>query len=123
MIVNLDKNGYVRDFAIIGTVSNGIEVECQDMDTFLQNPCAHYCVENVLYLDESKAVKLNEEWVLTDLRRQREVRCFSVINRGKLWYDKLTEVQLEELDAWYNAWLNVTETLTIPEKPSWIDVV
>ena len=57
------------------------------------------------------------------MRRQREIICFSVINRGKLWYDKLTEAQLEELDAWYNAWLDVTETLVVPETPSWIDAI
>lgn len=123
MIVNLDKNGYVHEFALIGTVSNGIEVACQDMEAFLQNPRAHYCVDNVLYLDESKAVQLNEALILTDLRRQRKIVCFPIINRGKLWYDKLSASQMEELTAWYHAWLNVTDTLAIPEKPSWIETI
>ena len=123
MLVNLDKNGYVYEFAVIGTVSNGVEVECQDMELFLQNPRAHYCVDNVLHFDESKAVQLNEAWIQADLRRQRDIICFPVINRGKLWYDKLTESQLEELTDWYNAWLNVTETLAIPDKPAWIEKI
>ena len=123
MIVNLDANGYVHEFAIIGTVKNGIEATCEDMETFLQNPRSHYCINNILYFDSSKAAQISDEWVLSDLRRQREIQCFSVINRGKLWYDKLTESQLEELDAWYNAWLDVTETKTIPEKPIWIDEI
>ena len=65
-----------------------------------------------------------EQWLhnqeLKDLRRQREIECFSVINRGYLWYYQLSESQLAELSAWYNAWLNVTETLEIPKKPSWL---
>ena len=54
------------------------------------------------------------------LRNKRENECFSVINRGQLWYNKLTEFQLVELDKWYTAWLNVTDTLIEPVKPSWL---
>ena len=54
------------------------------------------------------------------LRRLREIHCFSVINRGQLWYDTLTETQKQELKVWYQAWLDVTETKVIPEKPSWL---
>jgi hypothetical protein len=55
------------------------------------------------------------------LRAQREKECFSVINRGKLWYKQLSYEQERELELWYNAWLNATETLTIPERPNWVD--
>ena len=54
------------------------------------------------------------------LRAERERVCFPVINRGELWYARLTEEQKSELDAWYQAWLNVTETWKIPETPSWV---
>ena len=64
--------------------------------------------------------KQNEEFELQNLRQQREQECFSIINRGKLWYDNLTEEQLIELNTWYNAWLDVTETKVMPERPSWI---
>lgn len=57
---------------------------------------------------------------LTDLRHRREVECFPIINRGQLWYVKINEDQKEELKKWYDCWLNVTETLEIPEKPSWL---
>lgn len=57
---------------------------------------------------------------LEKLRRQRETECFPIINRGKLWYDDLTAEEREELKAWYVAWLNVTETFVIPEKPAWL---
>ena len=54
------------------------------------------------------------------LRAKREIECFPVINRGKFWYDSLTPERLQELNLWYHAWLNVTNTLTIPEKLEWI---
>lgn len=58
--------------------------------------------------------------VAEELRRQRERICFSVVNRGQVWYDTLTTVQKAELLLWYNAWLNVTETLKVPDMPCWI---
>ena len=48
-----------------------------------------------------------------NLRVTRQVECFAIINRGKLWYDNLT-------DKWYEDWLKVTETKVIPTKPSWL---
>lgn len=64
--------------------------------------------------------ELTEEEKLDLLREQREIECFPIVNRGKLWYDKLTERQINELDKWYQAWLDVTETKVIPIKPSWL---
>lgn len=55
------------------------------------------------------------------LRERRAKECFPIINRGKLWYDCLTPIQLGELKSWYWAWLNVTETLVIPTKPDWLN--
>ena len=55
-----------------------------------------------------------------DLREKREYECFSIINRGKLWYDTLTSEQIEELNEWYRAWLDVTTTLVEPKRPEWI---
>ena len=56
-----------------------------------------------------------------DIRRRRVLECFSVINRGKLWYDRLTVAEEIELTDWYNAWLDAPETLTVPVRPAWID--
>ena len=75
---------------------------------------------------------LEEE--LENLRFRRHQECFVVINRGKLWYDQLTESQLTELLNWYHEWLDITETYEkeynskgsvdietiIPAKPTWI---
>ena len=54
------------------------------------------------------------------LRKLREKECFELINRGELWYKRLTDEQKAELDGWYQAWLDVTETLEIPNKPDWL---
>lgn len=54
------------------------------------------------------------------LRRERERVCFSVINRGEAWYARLTPEQNEELQTWYQAWLDAPETGIKPETPSWI---
>lgn len=74
--------------------------------------------EGVILLDFDESV-LNE-YDKVELRTKRNIECFPIINRGKLWYDNLTQEQLEELDKWYNDWLNVTETLEEPVKPEWI---
>ena len=58
-----------------------------------------------------------------DIRKQREKECFPVINRGALWYNKLTETQKQELSAWYEEWLDAPETGVIPTAPAWLDTV
>lgn len=70
------------------------------------------------YLARKK--EYEEKQYLNELRVRRETECFSVINRGQLWYITLTEKQINDLDKWYQDWLNVTETKVIPEKPEWI---
>ena len=42
-------------------------------------------------------------------------------NRGYLWYSGLNIKQWLELKKWYLSWLNVTDTLTIPDRPDWLD--
>ena len=58
--------------------------------------------------------------ILDVLRKQREIECFDIVNRGIVWYDTLTAEQKQELAEWYRAWLDVTETRVIPTKPSWL---
>lgn len=57
----------------------------------------------------------------TFVRELRKIECFSIINRGKAWYDTLTPLQLQELKNWYHAWLDVTETKIIPARPKWLN--
>ena len=73
---------------------------------------------------------LTEEDILSELRFRREQECFSIINRGVLWYNTLTNEQQQELNTWYQAWLNVPQVYLetkpkdietiIPTKPNWL---
>lgn len=58
-----------------------------------------------------------------NLRARRLSECFPIVNRGALWYDKLTEEQRSELSVWYEAWLDAPETGIAPETPAWINTV
>jgi hypothetical protein len=69
---------------------------------------------------EKKDFELVQSPYLNDLRFARGMECFTVINRGQGWYLMLTEEQKAELLAWYQAWLDVTETQIIPPKPDWL---
>lgn len=66
---------------------------------------------------ELKKCKANE------LRLRREIECFPIINRGELWYAKLTTEQKSELSNWYEEWLDAPATLIIPEPPEWLKTV
>lgn len=55
------------------------------------------------------------------LRKLRTEKCYSVVNRGRLWYNRLTVEQYAELEIWYQKWLDVTDTLIIPEEPIWLN--
>ena len=61
------------------------------------------------------------EAYLNKLRERRERECFSIVNRGKLWYDNLSTEQYVELKIWYQKWLDVTITHEIPEELTWIN--
>lgn len=74
--------------------------------------------------DEYEDIKVyhpyTDEEYIAYLRRERERICFPVINRGAAWYSRLTPEQTEELQAWYQAWLDVTETKVKPATPEWV---
>jgi hypothetical protein len=54
------------------------------------------------------------------LRQLREENCYIYVNRGEVWYKRLTQEQKEEFDNWYQKWLDVTKTFDIPKKPLWL---
>lgn len=70
------------------------------------------------YKQKAEAFKAQSE--MRQLRRRRDEECFTVINRGELWYEKLTPKEKTELAAWYQGWLDVTETGVVPEIPEWL---
>lgn len=69
---------------------------------------------------EQQQLALQKECELASIRSERGRECFDIINRGKLWYDSLSEGQIKELGEWYKAWLDVTKTKVKPAKPSWL---
>ena len=44
-------------------------------------------------------MKTVDDYTKRDLRQLRAEICFSVINRGKLWYERLTSEQIGELNS------------------------
>lgn len=71
----------------------------------------------------SKKLIYEKETSLIFIRTRRESECFSIINRGTLWHDKLSTQQKSELSKWYEAWLDAPATGVIPERPTWIDEI
>ena len=119
--VKVDENGYVQEMTLAGNIG-GIEVELpENIADYMENFGAYKLIDGKLVKDEQYVSVLLEEKEKKQLRRLRESECFKVINRGILWYNTLTEDQKKELDTWYHQWLDVTETLTVPEVPTWIE--
>ena len=133
MRVLLDENGYVKEWAMptddpnVVVLPDGIDVEDiidqEDADAlgqFYDEFESYRIVEKKLAKDEDKMGEIRHNRKLNGLRRQRETECFDVINRSNMWYNTLGEEQKNDLQAWYKGWLDVTDTLVIPEKPAWL---
>lgn len=122
MKVLLDEKGYVSSFAIEGELVGGLDLpEPEDIALFLEHFDAYKVQSDRLFFDESQLAALNEESEKDTLRQRRQTECFSFVNRGQLWYATLTVKQIAELTAWYTAWLKVTETKVVPERPAWLE--
>lgn len=71
-----------------------------------------------------------EAQILLNLRIRRDTECFVYINRGVLWYNTLTTEQQQQLNTWYQEWLDVPQVYLetkptdietiIPTKPNWL---
>lgn len=121
MKILIDENKYLTCVCIDAELDGGIEVETpKDVDAFINTFGAYKYENGSLVLDEYKLKILDGERVVNDLRYKREKFCFPYINRGEIWYSRLSAEQKEELNKWYQAWLDVTYTKTIPEKPEWL---
>lgn len=121
MKILIDENKYLTCFCIDAELENGIEVaNPDDLESFIDTFRAYKYEDGNLLLDEQKLQSVNDARIADELRFKREKACFPIINRGELWYSRLTADQKKELDAWYQAWLDVTGTKVIPEKPEWL---
>ena len=124
----VDENGFISEFMNVGSegiLPDGIEIEIDvdnfDFDDFLQNYRAYKFDGDKIKRDDEQVIIVVEENENNKLRALREKECFPVINRGNMWYAALSDIQKDELNVWYQAWLDVTETKIIPEKPDWLN--
>lgn len=122
MKILIDENKYLTCVCIDAELENGIEVETpDDVESFIDTFRAYKYENGTLLLDEYKLQELNEQYLLDDLRLKRQKICFPYINRGELWYNRLSDTQKTELSSWYQAWLDVTQTKVIPTTPQWLN--
>ena len=54
------------------------------------------------------------------LRDRRQVECFQYYNRRFMKSIENDAMKMAELEVWYTAWLNVTDTFIVPVKPAWL---
>lgn len=121
MKVLLNEQGYVVSYAFEGDLLDAVEAaEPADLSHFEEHFTAYQVRDGTLAFDDAQVVAEQAEAAKDAYRKRREVECFPVINRGQFWYDTLSEEQLSELKTWYQAWLDGTNTQTIPEKPEWL---
>ena len=121
MRLTTDEKGYVTGWSIAGDEEGILCQAPADFDRFAVFYPA-YQLENGKLTEDSEALAaLQEQHRKEEIRRQREERCFPYINRGNLWYERLSREQLDGLKAWYQAWLDAPETLEIPSSLSWLE--
>lgn len=116
----VDDDNRVLDFGIGCGIGGNVDLECEIPTDFTSHWKCYRVVDEALVLDEALVKEQDEADELANLRNRREYECFSVINRGELWYSRLTDAQKVELNDWYTMWLNVTDTKIIPTKPKWL---
>lgn len=121
MKIQIDKNGYVENYVIVGE-SNVCNIEVEEPEGFSPDKFQawKYDGEKLVY-DMEQAQKIQNDYRKSEIRARREKECFSYVNRGTLWYNKLTPEQDIEFQNWYDAWLEAPETLIIPKKLEWLD--
>jgi len=121
MIVLLNENGYVASYALVGSIVDGIEVpNPADMEHFEMHFEAYGFGDGKLVYNDVWEKMLDRAKMVDEIRKRREKECFLIINRGQLWYDRLTEKQKTELSKWYRDWLDATSTGVVPEKLAWL---
>ena len=107
MKVLLNEQGYVVSYALEGDLLDAVEAaEPADLSHFEEHFTAYRVQDGVLVFDDAQAAAEQAEAAKTAYRQRR--------------YDALTGEQLSELKTWYRAWLDGTNTQTIPEKPEWL---
>ena len=123
MRVVLNEQGYVEAYAFVGNFGTPSVIvdDPEDIEEFEKNYRSYYfSKDNKLVKSEDRQKEIDDKRESDKLRHQREKDCFSYVNRGTPWYNKLTKEQKEQLDEWYQAWLDVTNTKVIPQMLEWL---
>ena len=121
--VELDKNNWVINYSYnISRIAPGYIVvnEPEDLNTFFTNYDKFKLEDDTLIFYDNHISNIQIEKQKKEIRHRRETECFSIIDRSQLWYNTLSQVQLNELNNWYQAWLVAPDTLVIPTKPDWL---
>ena len=118
----LDDKGFIISYALVGDLVDGIDLpDPEDIAHFEEHFAAYKVRDGTAAFDSEHDEALQTEAKKAEFRLRRETECFSVINRGQLWYEGVSITQLLELRQWYKAWLNVTETMVVPVRPAWLE--
>lgn len=122
-LITIDKDNYIDSYMSgEGCIcEDGIEITLPfEENELLNNMGCYRFIDGEFILDTVKQAEKQLNAQKNELRFLREKECFSIVNRGQLWYSTLTLDKIGELTRWYKAWLDVTDTLEIPKKPQWI---
>ena len=115
MKIQIDKNGYIQNFVIVGESSTcNIEVDEPEDFSIDRFQAWKYDGEKLVY-DIEQAKVLQAERNKDKIRFERQRVCFPVVNRGQFWYDTLTQSEKNEIREWYQQWLDAPETGVIPD--------
>ena len=118
MFYRLKENGEIRDCSTTRYASDCLETEEEIGRDYRGVLRFAHQMQGEEYEAGRAAFEKHRE--LVGLRVRRKQECFSVVNRGAMWYNTLSQSQKEELQAWYQAWLDAPASGVVPEKPQWL---
>lgn len=121
MFITLDNSKHVDSWSFGKNNDTMIEIDNSLMPTDWNQNAFYYKYEDgKLIFDANYKEQLDGSAKILRLRKDRELKCFPIINRGYLWYKTLSNKQIKELENWYAAWLDAPQTLTEPHTPEWL---
>ena len=110
-------DGYITDTNKLEALPGSVEVSddiLSEMD--LDRLGCYQYTDGHAVLDQAKYESIQYEAETEALRARRETECFAVCDRY-MWYNFLSSTNKAKVKEWYKAWLDVTETRTVPEPP------
>ena len=111
-VIHHEAEDYCAEVSHVERVRPITHIKVVDVPGHKAHPAYDEEVEVVVYKPYSE-----EELI----RHRREKECFPIINRGRLWYDLLSQKQEDELFNWYLMWLDAPATKVVPEPLTWVN--